>query len=104
MKTIEKMQRAFKLYQILKMQSDSYTALRPGGIFGIAVDKDEYAKKWQHINFRKHFLECYLSGDSINWHQAKWLTPEQANQRINTKNLNYEHPSEKDTTIVKITD
>lgn len=81
MKTIEKMQRAFKLYKKLSDRQVFYINSRRQGRNGIACDKDEYAIKWQAIEFRVHFLECYLSGQDINWFFARWVTNEVAKAR-----------------------
>ena len=81
MKTIEKMQRAFKLYKKLSDRQVFYINSRRQGRNGIAGEKDEYAIKWQAIEFRVHFLECYLSGQSVNWFFARWITNEEAKDR-----------------------
>lgn len=81
MKTIKKMQRAFKLYKKLKSRQQFFVNTRREGINGIAGSKDEYAVKWQAIEFRVHFLECYLSGQNINWYFARWITNTEADAR-----------------------
>ena len=79
--TVEKMRRAYKIHKKLSERASYYENQRPQGRGGIAVCDDEYAKKWQGIEFRIHFLDCYLMGDSVNWFFARWLTNEEAKKR-----------------------
>ena len=47
MRTIEKMQRAFKIYTMLKSRADCYLESRPNGRYGIGCGDDHNAKQWQ---------------------------------------------------------
>lgn len=81
MRTIEKLERAFLLYEKLKSRSDQFEKNRPKGIDGIACDHDHNAIEWQKLEFRIHFLRCYLKGEKINWFYARWLTTREADRR-----------------------
>lgn len=81
MRTVEKMERAFALYETIKNRSDMFVSNRREGSFGIAVSDDHNAKQWQKLQFRLHFLQCYLRGQKINWFHAKWLSNDEAQRR-----------------------
>ena len=81
MRTVEKMERAFALHETLKNRSDLFVSVRPRGSFAIAIEDDHNAKEWQKLQFRLHFLNCYLRGQKINWFHAKWLSNDEANSR-----------------------
>lgn len=83
MRTIKKMERAFSLYEGLKARSDMYLQNRNKGRRGIGVDDDHNAKEWRKLEFRIHFLTCYLKGEKINWHYASWLSYDEAVIRNN---------------------
>ena len=81
MRSLDKIPRAFKLYQALKSRKDFVELNRLDGTFGIAVKKDRLAVRWQSLNFRLHVVECYITGDYINWYHARWLSNEEADKR-----------------------
>jgi hypothetical protein len=83
-RTIKKLERAFSLYEQLKNRSDKFAENRGCGRIGIAVDNDYHAKEWQKLEFRLHFLRCYLKGEKINWFYARWLSNDEADSRNKT--------------------
>ena len=100
MRTIEKMQRAFKIYTDLNRRANQFLLYRPQGWRGIACGSDHNAKQWQKLQFRLNFLECYLKGEQINWYHADWLSLDEmkrrtAEQRLNQKGEANEKDSDK---------
>lgn len=81
MRDINKIPRAFKLYKKLFGLMKHYEACRNQGNFGIACHDDELARKWQRLEFRTHVIECYITGEKINWFYARWLSNDEAERR-----------------------
>lgn len=79
----ESMHKAFDLYRRVKYKIDFYTKMRPDGQYGIAVDSDHYAIKWQQKRMTLEILEAYLSGHKPNWFHAKHIDNEEARRRNN---------------------
>ena len=79
--TVEGMARAFKLYETLTSRQRSFAGARRHGESGIACCNDEYALKWQRINFRVHILKCWLENQPINWFFADWLNNGERSKR-----------------------
>ena len=59
---------------------DSWERLR-GHCFGIAVDNDFYAIKWQSKRMSLEILEAKLEGRKPNWFNARYLNSEEAKER-----------------------
>ena len=82
MKTQNRLARAFKLYQKLHDKMIQIELRRPSGRHGIAINYDPPALEWQKLSFRAHRLECYITGEPINWFNAKWLSIEEIQRRM----------------------
>lgn len=55
--------------------------IRDKGRFGIAVDTDALAMRYQGLQMRFEILDSYLSNRPANWHIAKYLDREEAVRR-----------------------
>lgn len=85
MRTLDRVARAFRVYQDLKCIMQNCEAARPQGIHGIAVADDYHAKVWRKHEFRVHVLESYIKGEPINWFYARWLSVDEADRRMSNK-------------------
>jgi hypothetical protein len=55
--------------------------MRDKGITGIAVDNDEYAKRWRQHTMKHSILESWLRGESPNWRNAYHLKTDEIIKR-----------------------
>ena len=74
----------FKLYKKVKAESEHYINMR-GSSFGVGIEQDEYAVKWQGKQMRLEILEAFLEGRTPNWHFAYYLN----NKEIDRRNQSY---------------
>jgi hypothetical protein len=56
---MRKISQAFHMYVSCQVRAEHYLVSRRSR-FGIAVEKDVYAKKWQHHTKRAHQLKKYI--------------------------------------------
>ncbi len=82
--TLPRIRRAFEIYKALSA-SQAHAKMTRGTGFGIAVNYDDQAVKWQKLEFRLHVIDQWIRNDKINWFFARWLSVEEANRR-NAKN------------------
>lgn len=74
--------KCFKLYKTLKDELEYYTLMRKSK-FGIYIEKDKYAIKWQSKQMRLEILEAFLEGRNIQWNLANYLSVEEKDRRNN---------------------
>ncbi len=62
----------FKMYKEVNRKLQHFIDMR-GTCFGIGVDSDEYAIKWQGYRMRLEIIEAKLEGRNPNWFNAYYL-------------------------------
>ncbi len=80
----KKFAKYFKLYKEVKRELEHYVNMR-GSSFGVGIEQDEYAMKWQGKQMRLEILEAFLEGRNPNWYFAYYLNNEERDRR----NQNY---------------
>lgn len=72
--------KCFKLYKKVKSDLEHYVNMRCSS-FGVGIEQDEYAVKWQGNQMRLEILEAFLEGRNPNWYFAYYLNNEERDIR-----------------------